>query len=61
MVEICDEGRGFSTEPESGEAQPASIGIGIQGMKERARQLGGELVIRSGPGETVIRATLPFS
>jgi PAS domain S-box-containing protein len=50
-VEICDRGKGM----------PKSVrpGVGIQGMGERVRQLGGQLEIESGGGGTRIAATVP--
>jgi two-component system NarL family sensor kinase len=36
-------------------------GVGIQGMRERVRQLGGSLEVESGPGGTSVTATLPTS
>jgi signal transduction histidine kinase len=36
------------------------MGVGIPGMRERLRHLGGELVIRSGPGGTRVHAIVPF-
>jgi signal transduction histidine kinase len=38
----------------------AVVGVGIAGMRERVRQLGGHLEIESGVSGTLIRATLPF-
>jgi two-component system NarL family sensor kinase len=35
-------------------------GVGIQGMQERVRQLGGRLQISSGKGGTAVVATLPI-
>ena len=49
-LEVRDRGRGLGSRLQSGERfRP---GVGIQGMKERARQLGGHLEVRSvaGPG-----------
>ena len=54
-VEIRDQGKGIDL-PKS---RPASLGIGIQGMQERARQLGGRLDIQSSPTGTTITAILP--
>jgi PAS domain S-box-containing protein len=50
-VEICDQGKGL----------PTSIrpGVGIQGMRERVRQLGGHLEIESGNGGTRVTAIVP--
>ncbi|HJR53912.1 MAG TPA: PAS domain S-box protein [Gemmatimonadota bacterium] len=56
-AEVEDDGRGFATErPFSDEGQ----GLGLVGMRERARQAGGTLEIDSAPGSgTRIRVTLP--
>ena len=40
---VCDDGRGFTLEGES-------CGLGLNGMAERARLVGGELEIASRPG-----------
>ena len=51
-VEIIDNGQGFQPE--------RTRGMGIQGIEERVRQLGGEFVIRSSPGKgTTVHAELP--
>jgi PAS domain S-box-containing protein len=50
-VEIRDQGRGM--------AMPVRAGVGIQGMGERARQLGGRLEIESGNGGTRVAAIFP--
>lgn len=54
-VEIRDQGKGIDLHA----SRPASLGIGIQGMQERARQLGGRLDIESSPTGTTIIAILP--
>ena len=46
VLQISDDGTGFPRERESGED-----GFGIQGMRERARLIGGELEIESDAGE----------
>ncbi len=51
-IEVCDNGVGFDPDV-------TSRGHGLQHMEERARSLGGELVIRSRAGETSIAARLP--
>jgi signal transduction histidine kinase len=54
VVEISDDGAGF--EPER------TRGMGILGMEERVRQLGGSFEIRSAPGKgTTVRAELPLA
>ncbi len=58
VVEMSDSGKGFC---EEFRCQPTLTGLGIAGMKERARQLGGGLQIESGPGHgTTIRLSVPF-
>jgi signal transduction histidine kinase len=58
-MEIRDDGRGF--DPESVlPAEGGESGIGLVGMHERLRLLGGCLEIESAPGgPTIVRATLP--
>ena len=59
--EVKDEGKGISPEELSTLALSGRIGVGLSGMRERVRQLGGSLKIDSnGHGATII-ATLPFS
>lgn len=51
MLEIRDNGKGF--DPQQASAQG---GLGLLGMAERVRQLGGELLIQSSPGQgTLVR------
>lgn len=58
-LEVRDQGKGI---PGGGFRQsgPAKPGVGIQGMRERVRQLGGQLKIRSGESGTAIMASLPL-
>lgn len=66
VVEVVDDGTGF--DPAAVEArlrsQPAgggTGGYGLQASRERLRELGGRLEVRSAPGEgTTVRASLPF-
>ena len=62
-VEIRDAGKGISPEVmNAATGAVAPIGVGIQGMKERMRQLAGKLEIVSRPGAgTRVTATLPLS
>jgi signal transduction histidine kinase len=53
-LEVKDHGRGM---PKRG-AEPE---VGLQGMQERARQLGGSLEIRSGGDGTSVIAVLPLA
>jgi signal transduction histidine kinase len=59
-VEIRDQGQGISQNGETMQSGPALPGVGIQGMRERVRQLGGNFEIQSAPGNTVVRANIPI-
>jgi signal transduction histidine kinase len=59
-LEVTDRGKGIPPgvlEP-VGNAR-ASVGVGIAGMRERVRQLGGQMEIASSEGGTLLRAVLP--
>jgi PAS domain S-box-containing protein len=58
-VEVRDQGKGISggTIQSDGPAKP---GIGIQGMRERVRQLGGQIEITSSDAGTTVLADFPF-
>jgi two-component system, NarL family, sensor kinase len=62
-LEIGDSGKGMTGawEMQNGESV-STLGVGIQGMKERLRQLSGRLDIASWPDKgTLVTATLPIS
>ncbi|MFN7938281.1 MAG: sensor histidine kinase [Bryobacteraceae bacterium] len=55
QLSLTDDGGGFP-------AAPSSLGLGLLGMKERARAAGGTLAVSSRPGKGVeIRAAIPIS
>jgi two-component system NarL family sensor kinase len=54
FVQVSDLGKGMSTEPSS-----TRSGVGIKGMCERLRQLGGVLSVRSNGCGTLVTAELP--
>ena len=58
-VEVADRGRGISPEKQKAVDSGGTPGVGIRGMRERVRQLGGTLDINSGSQGTVIVARLP--
>jgi two-component system NarL family sensor kinase len=62
-LEIGDFGKGIAPESKKPKNSGlAPLGVGIQGMKERVRQLSGTLVITSPPGKgTLVTAILPIS
>lgn len=56
LLEITDDGDGFQAVP------AIANGFGLQGMRDRAKQLGGMCEIQSGPnGGTTVRLRLPES
>ena len=61
-LEIGDYGKGVRAEIlKSSRDAVAPLGVGIQGMKERMRQLSGRLEVTSRPNKgTVVTATLPI-
>jgi signal transduction histidine kinase len=54
-------GAGIATEKLDEMASAGTPGVGIRGMRERLRQLGGTLQIDSNGGGTVVDARLPVS
>jgi two-component system, NarL family, sensor kinase len=62
-VEIEDFGQGFQAVKSKSTVQTAGrLGVGIQGMRERIRQIGGQLEIIAKPNRgTLVSATIPFS
>jgi PAS domain S-box-containing protein len=60
-VEVQDAGKGISKARQAVLNSHGRIGIGIRGMRERVRLLGGSLDIVSNGRGTVVRATLPVS
>jgi signal transduction histidine kinase len=57
-VQISDQGKGMPAGQLNGRGF-AKAGVGVQGMRERLRQLKGKLEIVSGPGGTRVQASLP--
>ena len=60
-VEIADRGRGIPPEKQKVMQSGAKMGVGIRGMRERIRQLGGSLDIKSHGQGTVVAASLPVA
>ena len=59
-LEVSDEGKGVNQETQAKISSGETAGVGLRGMRERVRQFGGNLEVRSnGHGATVI-ATVPF-
>ncbi len=51
LAEVVDDG--------TGGARARDGGVGMQSMRERAEELGGRLVVDSGPAGTAVRLQLP--
>ena len=61
FVEVEDRGRGIPLEQQLEMASTGTPGVGIRGMRERFRQLGGSLEIHSNGKGTLIVARLPVA
>jgi PAS domain S-box-containing protein len=61
ILEITDQGRGFSAEilEEWGKSWQRAVGVGLRGMRERLEQLGGSLEIVSSKEGTRVIASVP--
>jgi PAS domain S-box-containing protein len=59
-LEVSDEGRGISPEILNHSDGSRKLGVGIVGMRERMKQLGGRLEINSDSGGTIVRAIAPL-
>jgi PAS domain S-box-containing protein len=58
VLQVQDHGRGLP--PNLLEKDATGLGVGVAGMRERARQLGGALEIRSSARGTTVEITLPI-
>src|SRR6266568_1563932 len=61
LVEVADRGKGIPPEKQKAMESGGKLGVGIRGMGERVRQLGGKLDITSGTQGTVIVVNLPVA
>src|SRR5579863_4032596 len=62
VLEVIDEGHGMPAQysVESTEDGPRVLGVGLRGMEERMRQLGGALELISSPCGTTVVASVPL-
>ncbi len=60
-LEVADRGHGMMHTLDDKTETYAGLGVGITGMRERVRQLGGELKIQSNGCGTTVKATLPVA
>lgn len=59
-LEIVDEGTGIAEHFRGNEAALFASGVGVAGMRQRARDLGGEMKIESNDGGTSVTVVLPL-
>jgi signal transduction histidine kinase len=61
-MEIQDEGKGIQNVTLKRDSKPAAtMGVGLAGMRERVRQLGGQLEVRSTGRGTTLKVVLPLN
>jgi signal transduction histidine kinase len=60
-VEVRDEGKGIPSENRVSMSAGANQGVGLSGMRERVRELGGTLEIQSSESGTRVTAQFPVS
>ncbi|HET7109112.1 MAG TPA: PAS domain S-box protein [Candidatus Acidoferrum sp.] len=62
LLQIIDEGSGTQTKNGEDRAQEwmGTLGVGLRGMTERVRQLGGSLELSSAQGGTTVTASIPI-
>ena len=59
VVAVRDDGKGIGKR--IAEQQPDSVGVGIGGMKQRAKEFGGELHLTNAHPGTLVELMIPFS
>jgi PAS domain S-box-containing protein len=59
MVRVRDYGKGLPPEI-SGRTQSSRLGVGVTGMRERVRQLGGQLTLSSAEPGALVEAKIPL-
>jgi len=60
VMEVEDKGRGFQDATSEDGRLGSRVGLGLKGMKERMRHLGGSLEVKSDSHGTTIKASLPM-
>ncbi len=60
-LQVIDRGRGIPAQKLSFHQESETVGVGLLGMRERLRQLGGQLEITSDDQGTRVRVTVPLS
>jgi len=57
VVSVRDDGKGI--DKKIAELRPDSVGVGIGGMKQRAREFGGELRLKNADPGTLLELMIP--
>jgi two-component system, NarL family, sensor kinase len=60
-LQVEDRGKGIPPEKREAMESGGTPGVGIRGMRERLRQLGGTLEVRSNVSGTVVAARFPVA
>jgi signal transduction histidine kinase len=60
-VQVCDEGKGIPLDHRASMLVGNNHGVGLSGMRERVRELGGTLDIQSNGSGTTVTALLPVT
>jgi len=59
-LEVRDAGKGIPAEAQTSLSSGKLSGVGLRGMHERLRQMGGHLDVQSNGNGTLVLATLPI-
>jgi signal transduction histidine kinase len=54
---VCDDGKGIPEEVSA--FRPGCIGVGVEGMRQRVAELGGEIKLRNGQPGALLEAVIP--
>ncbi len=60
-LQVCDQGKGIPSEGRTSMSRGTSYGVGLSGMRERVRELGGTLEIESNENGTTVTAEFPVT
>jgi signal transduction histidine kinase len=60
-LQVCDQGKGIASERRVSMSQGTNDGVGLSGMRERVRELGGTLDIHSNGSGTTVLAVIPVT
>jgi signal transduction histidine kinase len=58
VLRVRDDGKGVPED--TMRLRPGSLGVGIAGMKQRVKELGGDLRLRHGEPGTIVEVTIPI-